>query len=775
MEIKFFELQNFRKLKSVRIDFSDKTTLCVGANNSGKTSAMIAMSHFLVNPTRFTTNDFTLSDWAAINALGAQWETKAPTEADHAAASPIWDQVLPALDLWLNVGPGELHFVRNLLPSLEWAGGMLGVRLRYEPKDGIELAKEYLAAKKATRETKEAAAAKVGKTGRTFSLSLWPGSLREFLDRKLKSSFVVRYYLLDPTKCAAPAHGIAKPQPLPPESEPLEGDPLKGLIRIDEISAQRGLGDSTGDRADHEQPEGHTMRDKKRLSEQLKNYYAKHLDPAEFPEPADLEALEAIETAQKAYDDRLATGFAAAIEELQTLNYPGVTDPRLRIATRLRPTDGMNHSAAVQYDVVTPATGGGAAPVTLPEEYNGLGYQNLISMVFKLMSYRDAWMRVGKAGKATAIDAKDYFLPPLHLVLVEEPEAYLHAQVQQVFLKKAYEVLRNHKDLGASNVLRTQLIVSTHSSHIAHECEFAWLRYFRRLPADSGQVPTSAVINLSEVFGPDDDTKRFVTRYLRATHCDLFFADAAILVEGPAERMLVPHFIRKNFSKLHCCFVTLLEIDGSHAHRLRPLIEHLGLLTLIITDIDSAEGTGRHKNAVPERGKGQITRNSTVKTWHPVKTSLDELFDLKPDDKAKKYPEMPMFEVRVAYQTPIQMKMTDAAAPVEALARTFEDSLVFENLALFKALGDEGGVKDFKDAINATTDAAILSQKFTEILEKLDKAAFALDLIWLKEPNELNVPGYIREGLTWLEDQLGRRHCDVPATASAPVAAGGGA
>src|SRR5581483_6209907 len=67
MRIKFVEVQNFRKLRSIRIDFSDKATLLVGANNSGKTSAMLALGHFLVDRHRFTANDFTLSHWAAIN------------------------------------------------------------------------------------------------------------------------------------------------------------------------------------------------------------------------------------------------------------------------------------------------------------------------------------------------------------------------------------------------------------------------------------------------------------------------------------------------------------------------------------------------------------------------------------------------------------------------------------------------------------------------------------------------------------------------------------
>ncbi len=40
VRISCIEIQNFRKLKSTHIDFAHETTLFVGANNSGKTSAI---------------------------------------------------------------------------------------------------------------------------------------------------------------------------------------------------------------------------------------------------------------------------------------------------------------------------------------------------------------------------------------------------------------------------------------------------------------------------------------------------------------------------------------------------------------------------------------------------------------------------------------------------------------------------------------------------------------------------------------------------------------
>lgn len=71
MHIQHVEIGNFRKLKAVRIDFSEQKTVFVGANNSGKTSAMVALRRFLVEPSEFTVNDLTLSHWTKINEMAA--------------------------------------------------------------------------------------------------------------------------------------------------------------------------------------------------------------------------------------------------------------------------------------------------------------------------------------------------------------------------------------------------------------------------------------------------------------------------------------------------------------------------------------------------------------------------------------------------------------------------------------------------------------------------------------------------------------------------------
>ena len=707
---------------------------------------MVALRYFLVESERskFSLYDVTLCHWPTIDAMGKSWEEAKAANVD--LPEPTWSPVLPFMDVWLHADKSEAHFIQKLIPTLDWDGGLLGVRLRLEPKDATQFQIDYLTAREEARRIEETDANEVRSkgAGKAENIVLWPRSLAEFLQRRLTTFFTLKSYILNPAKFTDPDHGDAKPQALLEDALPIDGEPFKGLIRIDEISAQRGFGQAADarDPDDRRLAAGSTAT--RRMSEQLRSYWNRHLDPFENPDPKDIEALRAIEQAQRAFDERLRAGFSAALEEVEGLGYPGVTDPRLKISTRLKPVDGLNHDAAVQY-MIPVGDRESAVELNLPEDSNGLGYQNLISMIFRLMSFRDAWMRVGKAALRTE-GALDTLIPRLHLVLIEEPEAHLHTQVQQVFIRQAYNVLRKHKELEGS-ALKTQLIVSTHSSHIAHECDFDQLHYFRRLPPSEKMVPTSCVVDLGEVFGSDLDTKRFATRYVKVTHCDLFFADAAVLVEGPAERILVPFFVRHHpeLAALQESYITWLEIGGSHGHRLRGLIEQLGLTTLIITDLDAKDAA--NKSVPPARGASLKSRNQTLTSWCPGKDDLDALIDLKPEEKCRWY-ERQRFSIRVAYQSPVDVDLKGKKS--EALCNTLEDALVIQNLNFFSGTNGTGLWAKFKAAIESSKGVAELSQKLFEVLRDGGKAEFALSLLEIGDPRALHPPQYILEGLMWL-------------------------
>lgn len=639
MHIAEIKIRNFRKLKEVAVDFRPDTTLFVGANNSGKTSAITAMCLFLKGG-KFSVYDFPLSNHLKINELFEKIE--APAEQDL-------DGIFPALDLWFHVEGKNIHYVSRLLPTLDWTGGNLGVRLRYEIKDIAKLHSEYQAARNKVKDKKE----------------LFPKDMMDYLSKNLSSNFEIRRYILDPAK---------KEEAQSQESlgEALYDNPLDGLLQINTINAQRGMNDEV---SDAEQTE------KRKLTVLMSNYYSAHLDPnkGEMTED-DIKALEELQKATEAFTTNLRANFKPALEEISKIGYPPFGAPSITINPQVSATDAINHQNALQYKTEN--------GLCLPETYNGLGYQNLIFITFKLIGFRDSWIKHGKMKSDEAGYA------PIQLILIEEPEAHLHPQAQQVFIKKAYEILNDRAEIKTGG-LTTQLIVSTHSPHITHEVEFKTLRYFKRSLPCSGENPTTKIVNLTDVFGSDKEAERFATRYIKINHCDLFFADAAILIEGDAERILMPHFIAK-LSHLNQSYVCILTIGGSHAHRLKSLLERLCIPTLVITDLDGANG-----------GK---TSNPTLKSWIPAKDNVDDLLTLDAAGKIKTDP----FPLRIAYQT-------------GEGERTFEDALKNENKELTKSV-------------------------------KGDKVKFALGLLDLEKFDDaadgLKTPTYIAEGLTWLDGIL---------------------
>ena len=119
MRIIGIDIQNFRKLFGCHIDISKETTLFVGANNSGKTSAMDALAKFLANRS-FVFNDITIAKRIDINRIGTKW-----VEADCEQPADLldWDTIVHKMDIWLDVAPNEMHYVASIIPTLKWRGG----------------------------------------------------------------------------------------------------------------------------------------------------------------------------------------------------------------------------------------------------------------------------------------------------------------------------------------------------------------------------------------------------------------------------------------------------------------------------------------------------------------------------------------------------------------------------------------------------------------------------------------------------------------------------
>jgi putative ATP-dependent endonuclease of the OLD family len=156
--------------------------------------------------------------------------------------------------------------------------------------------------------------------------------------------------------------------------------------------------------------------------------------------------------------------------------------------------------------------------------------------------------------------------PLCQIIFIEEPEVHLHAQVQQTFVSNIWEIIRKASVAANEIHMAPQLGITTHSSHILDAVEFEKVRYFRRCALDGEDPDTITTLNASKVIslrefkppkssasGETEDEKEtldFLKQYLKLTHCDLFFADAAVLVEGTVEKLLLPKMIEKSASGL---------------------------------------------------------------------------------------------------------------------------------------------------------------------------------------------------------------------------------
>ena len=349
--------------------------------------------------------------------------------------------------------------------------------------------------------------------------------------------------------------------------------------------------------------------------------------------------------------------------------------------------------------------------------------------------------------------------------MIEEPEAHLHVQVQRVFPDKAHRLISPNDQ--EATVLKSQLLISTHSSHLAHAEDFDRLRYVRRVAKSKDHpMPTTEVVNLGQIFGSDDATRQFAERYFRVQHTDLLFANAAIFVEGVAERMLVPLFMERDYESLSKRYVSFLDIGGSHAHRLKPLIERLRIPTIVITDIDPVELKVGAKGqpvrvAVANTGQaGLECGNATLRNWHPKLVQLDDFKAPTPEHLT--WTEVAECVVRFAWQLPV-------AEAGGTWPSSFEDSLILGNIEWFKALSDEKLGEDGKKVkpptgalgaaatmvAEAKTHPELASSLHALMHDSFSKGDFAASFFEKVAAGEtIACPKYIADALAWLQAQL---------------------
>lgn len=241
---------------------------------------------------------------------------------------------------------------------------------------------------------------------------------------------------------------------------------------------------------------------------------------------------------------------------------------------------------------------------TFEIEQNGLGFNNLIFMAVVLSEL------------AKNPDAR------YRSLIVEEPEAHLHPQLQAVLLSylEMIKAVEGEKPV--------QLFVTSHSPNFASIADLDSLVCL----VDTG--------NSVETFFPRTITfnkgkREKLERYLDVTRAELFFARRVIFVEGAAELMLVSVLAEKCGHKLREHGVSLISVEGLNFDSFLPLFgeKALKIPVAVITDADPTaepEGGGEAQALYPTPGDAVSVSDNTakmkeredtfVKVFHGLKT-----------------------------------------------------------------------------------------------------------------------------------------------------------
>jgi predicted ATP-dependent endonuclease of OLD family len=498
------------------------------------------------------------------------------------------------------------------------------------------------------------------------------------LRERIPLSFRVKLWAVDPID--------------PTNRKSMQPADLRHLVKTGFINAQRGLDDATA-------------RDTDVLARVLEKLFT--TASAATADVSDKQIADSLKTAVQGVQETIDTDFAAQlnglIPTLEAFGYPGLNGPELQTETTLDVGKLLLNFTKVRY--------AGHEGISLPESYNGLGARNLIFILLQLVGFY----------KSFRADAPT---PGMHLVFIEEPEAHLHPQMQEVFIRQLSKIVDKLVSGQDGTQWPVQFVVSTHSSHVANEAGFESIRYFLPVNNEPGNIRRAKIKDLREgLRSTSADDKKFLHQYLTLTRCDLFFADKAVLVEGLSERLLLPIIIRKlegaepALPKLSSQYVTVLEVGGAYAHLFFDLLAFLELPYLVITDLDSVLTPG---GTACEVHLGTATSNACIKSWFAPESplTLTAIMGKQGSDKVK-------CKARIAYQIP--------ETPGNPCGRTFEDAFILANSALF-------GLPNSSPQQLETEAQAIAS--------KVKKSDFALkyaltDTSWTS-------PTYILDGIRWL-------------------------
>jgi predicted ATP-dependent endonuclease of OLD family len=703
MKLYKLEIENFRLLKSFELTLEDELSLVIGKNNTGKTSVLSALEKLVVQAERETVHydDFNIDTRSFLEDFLSGNLSLVP----RALYSPIGIR----LKLFIEYDASDnLAQISSLIMNLD-------------PNDNkIVLLFEYVISFEdlmVLRTDFKAEAKKFDNNPRLFLKE----SHRDYFGAVARKSVL---YGDDSQFIDLQKERIS----------------LRDVISIQFINAKRNVTNKQNDKA---------------LSNQTSTLYKQQDESHEHQEISG-EFKQALRETDKVLSGVYAKMFNGVIDKVNQFGGTTPLDTEIKISSSLQHRELLDGNTTVMYS---------QGSHELPEHYNGLGYMNLISMIFDIEMLMSR-LRRSASEKPAAIN----------ILFIEEPEAHTHPQMQYVFIKNIKQLLLENRKRDENDIIHLQTIITTHSSHIVSESDFDDIKYLKK-SEDCINVTAKSLSELQSLYSSEDDTEdeglkqdfKFLKQYLTLNRAELFFADKAIFIEGDTERVILPAMMKKIDQEIACVDseqpllsqnISIVEV-GAHSQIFEKFIDFIGITSLVITDIDSFKQVQNDDDKVekvkcrPSDPDAVDTSNTSLKFFFGSDRDLNFFKSLPFESKTLrkmndngKWTQDEYGYLKIVYQTE-----EDGFH-----ARSYEDSFFHINKALL-AVGITGFPsltnKHLKRYLDDEIDAYTFAEKAVG-----SKPSLAIEVLLNSEKDDgdrdfsnWRVPNYIKEGLLWLRSQ----------------------
>ena len=351
----------------------------------------------------------------------------------------------------------------------------------------------------------------------------------------------------------------------------------------------------------------------------------------------------------------------------------------------------------------------------------GLGTSNIMSMACELLLNDENESR-----------KRSSFL------LIEEPEAHIHAQRQLRLLQSLQKDVKEKMQ---------QIILTTHSPVLASVAEL------ENMIIMQDGVPFSLAKEKTLL---EDDDYIYLERYLDATKANMFFARGVIIVEGPSEELLIPTIAKILGKDLVEHGVSIVNVRGVGLRRFSSIFQRkdeqvlLNVPVACITDRDIIPACAP-AICIDEKYISidtYPTRNRKWKTEAEFATSEEKTAHV---DELKAKADGQLVKTFVSEHWTLEYDLAYAGLMDEMLLTIARTKYVSENRA--SKLAD---IKNEMDGFDTLEEKA--SYIYSYFYDGTSKAEFAQNLssvlieTYLNAPEELakKLPAYIKDAISYV-------------------------